>query len=124
MMGDWADRDAINRNADELADVEQQQWTLQQTIDKQRGEIIQLRAMVMAVMEILVAANIADNETIQATAQRAYDALVPRPSLAIPAGGMHTAPSTHLTTCIKCKRSVPATSTTITGNGEVCDACV
>ncbi|MGE0870379.1 MAG: tol-pal system YbgF family protein [Kofleriaceae bacterium] len=52
-FGQWADREAINRNADDLATVEADVGTLKTIVQKQAEEILQLRAMLMGLVEVI-----------------------------------------------------------------------
>lgn len=53
LFGHWAERSAINRNADELSAVESNLGELRTLVQRQAQEILQLRAMFMGVVEVL-----------------------------------------------------------------------
>jgi TolA-binding protein len=53
LFGEWADRAAINRNAEELSTVEADLSALRTTVQRQAEEILRLRAMFMGVVEVL-----------------------------------------------------------------------
>jgi hypothetical protein len=115
-FGEYADRKAINRNADDLNLVESNVEQLQAQLAQQRQEIVQLRAMLMGVVEVLHAKAPFDNAELDAAVSAAHARL--------------TAPRTpaqqaqQSTTCAKCQRTVPLSATNITAAGNVCDACV
>ena len=52
MFGDWAERDAINKNADTLETIEAKVSDLRSTVARQAQEITRLRAMVMGLVEV------------------------------------------------------------------------
>jgi hypothetical protein len=131
--GEWADRAAINRNAYELDYVENDVASMQQQLRKQASEILWLRAMFMGVVEVLHAKAPFDDAELAAAVQHAWARLntpPPPPASAVataitgdPYRGTPTA-AAAMHTCTKCGRQVPASSTTITLSGEVCDSCL
>jgi hypothetical protein len=77
--GEWADRRAINRNADALDSVEANVSELRSTIAHQSEEIMRLRAMIMGVVEVLHAkAPFADAE-LEAAVKAAWTELTKPP---------------------------------------------
>jgi hypothetical protein len=53
LLGDWAERGAINRNADELSLVEADLSTLRSVVQQQAREILRLRVTCIAIIEVL-----------------------------------------------------------------------
>jgi hypothetical protein len=129
--GEWADRQAINRNAYELDYVQADVTSLQQALRKQANEILYLRAMFMGVVEVLHAKAPFDDAELAAAVDRAWGRLnrPPPPPASVTAGAAvdpyrGTPAPQPMHTCTKCGRQVPASSTTITLTGEVCDSCL
>ncbi len=132
--GEWADRTAINQNAEELNIVEGNLMNMVAELRRQAQEILRLRAMFMGVVEVLHDKAPFDDAELERAVQTAWAKLTmppppppPRQPAAMtdPYRGIPLAPvDTRTTTCIKCRRQVPATRTNITADGEVCDACI
>jgi hypothetical protein len=124
--GEWADRQAINRNAYELDYVQGDVTSLQQVVRKQQNEILWLRAMFMGVVEVLHAKAPFDDAELAAAVDRAWSKLnrPPAPPMAATGAPHPGQAAVAMHTCSKCGRQVPASSTTITLTGEVCDSCL
>jgi hypothetical protein len=137
MFGEWADRAAINANADDLMNVEITVGALQTTVARQHQEILRLRAMVMGVVDVLNEKFQLDEREVEKAVQQAWAELTmpaqpPQPVAmptdpyrGTPAQAQPTAPAapTRYETCTKCGQNVPAARTNITANGVVCDRC-
>ena len=141
--GEWADRRAINRNAEDLSYVEADVSFLQAAVQRQGQEILRqgeellrLRAMLMGVVEVLHTRAPFDDAELERAVQAAWMQLTappPPPPPPPPASSMTdpyrgipaaaTAPPVRLVMCTRCGRQVPASKTNITEHGEVCDAC-
>jgi hypothetical protein len=132
MLGEWADRAAINRNADDLSSVEVSVAGLQTVIQRQAQEILRLRAMIMGVVEVLHAKAPFDDAELERAVQTAWTQLTTVPPAPAAAGFTDpyrgtpadaTAAPERLVLCTRCGRQVAASKTNITASGEVCDAC-
>jgi hypothetical protein len=130
MFGEWADRDAINRNAEELDYVEGTLSSLHAIVQRQGQEILRMRAMIMGVVEVLHAKAPFDDAELERAVQAAWRQLTappaPAPPMTDPYRGTPvaaTAPPPRLVLCTRCGQQVPASKTNITEQGEVCDAC-
>lgn len=80
MFGEWADRDAINKNANALESVEVNVSKLQATIARQAQEILRLRAMIMGVVEVLNAKVPFEDAELERAVNAAWAQLAPSPS--------------------------------------------
>jgi hypothetical protein len=118
--GEWADRDAINWNAQELSAVSDDIGRLNAVIQRQAGELLRLRALIMGVVEVLHDKAPFDNAELERAIQVAWA------QLTMPAEQPHKAAQhdNRQVTCTRCGKVVPASRTNITERGEVCDACV
>jgi hypothetical protein len=131
LFGTSADRSAINRNADELSYVGASVTTLHALVQRQAQEILQLRAMVIGLAEVLHARALFDEPELQQAVQASWAQLTappppPPPAATDPYRGMPAdvpAPPERLIVCPQCGRRVPASKTNITEHGEICDAC-
>lgn len=124
-FGEWADRNAINRNADDLSMVEASVEGMQAQIARQQKELLQLRAMLMGVVEVLHAKAPFDDAELDAAVAAAHAQLTaPRPPVPHPGRTPPAPRSTQTTACAKCQRAVALSATNITALGNVCDACV
>src|SRR3569623_922088 len=77
LFGKWADRSAINRNADSLASVEGDLGELRKLVQRQAHEILQLRAMFMGVVEVLHAKTPFDDADLELAVDAAWQKLNP-----------------------------------------------
>jgi hypothetical protein len=77
--GEWADRAAINRNADDLAKVEVGIDEMRKLVQRQGKEILQLRAMLMGVVEVLHAKAPFDDAELAHAVENAWAQLSPPP---------------------------------------------
>ncbi len=77
--GDWAERNTINANADALESVESKMTDLQATADRQAKEIIQLRATIMGLAEVLQAKVQFDDLELEREVNAALEKLAPQP---------------------------------------------
>lgn len=131
LFGTSADRAAINHNADELSYVGTTVSSLQAIVQRQAQEILQLRAMVIGLAEVLHARALFDEPELQQAVQASWAQLTappppPPPAATDPYRGMPAdvpAPPERLIVCPQCGRRVPASRTNITEHGEICDAC-
>lgn len=53
LFGNWAERSAINRNAEDLANVETNLAALRTTVQQQAQALMRLRAMFMGLVEVI-----------------------------------------------------------------------
>jgi hypothetical protein len=79
MFGNWAERGAINRNAEDLSAVEANIESLQKVVQRQAQEILQLRAMFMGVVEVLQHKTLVDDAELEQAVKAAYTSLAPPP---------------------------------------------
>lgn len=77
--GNWAERNTINANADALESVEAEVRKLQATADRQAKEIIQLRATLIGLAEVLQAKVQFDDADLQRAVNTALENLAPQP---------------------------------------------
>ncbi|HEX3760005.1 MAG TPA: hypothetical protein VHW23_14920 [Kofleriaceae bacterium] len=133
-LGLFTERAVINRNAEELDYVQGTLSSLWGTVQRQQQEILQLRATLIGVIEVLHARAPFDVDELDRAVQTALTDLTappppppsPPPASTDPYRGLPaepTPPPVRLVLCLQCGRQVPASQTTITENGEVCDAC-
>jgi hypothetical protein len=133
VLGAWAERTAINRNAEDLAEVEGTVSSLKAAVLRQGQEILWLRAVLGGLIAVLQEKSPLDNAELERAVQAVWNQLIspPSPSPAAPTmtdpyrdtPAQPTAPPDRLVRCPQCGREVPASKTNITENGEVCDAC-
>jgi len=117
--GEWADRNVINANAQELENVEFDLNQLRALVKRQAQELLYLRAMFSGLIEVLHEQQPFHEGKLEQAVQSAWAELNPAPAQPKP-----TAPApVRIVTCAACGRQVPATRTNITATGEVCDAC-
>jgi TolA-binding protein len=79
MFGDWAERDAINKNADTLETIEAKVSDLRSTVARQAQEITRLRAMVMGLVGVLQTKISLDDAELESAVNAAWAQLVPPP---------------------------------------------
>jgi hypothetical protein len=79
LFGKWADRAAINRNAESLQAVEGDMGELRKLVQRQSQEILQLRAMFMGVVEVLHAKAPFDDVELEQAVDAAWAKLNPPP---------------------------------------------
>ncbi|MBL0219789.1 MAG: hypothetical protein IPQ07_38740 [Myxococcales bacterium] len=77
--GSWAERNTINANADALESVESRVKDLQATADRQAKEIVQLRATIMGLAEVLQAKVQFDDSELEREVNAALKELTPQP---------------------------------------------
>jgi hypothetical protein len=132
LLGAWAERTAINRNADDLSYVEASMDSLQATVQRQGQEILWLRAVLAGLVEVLHEKSPFDSAELERAVQDAWKQLTvppapsPAPAMTDPyrdTPAEPIPPPERLVLCTQCGRQVPASKTNITENGEVCDAC-
>ena len=75
--GDYAERNAINANADTLSGVELRMSDLEQTVDRQTREILELRATIMGLAELLQAKVKFDDSELEVEVRSAWNKLLP-----------------------------------------------
>ncbi|MDB4955601.1 MAG: hypothetical protein JWO36_3170 [Myxococcales bacterium] len=81
--GNWAERNTINANADALESVEGKVRDLQSTADRQAKEIVQLRATIMGLAEVLQAKVQFDDSELEREVNAALEKLTPQPKAPI-----------------------------------------
>jgi hypothetical protein len=128
LFGEWADRAAINRHAEDLSRFEVSVSGLQAAMQRQGQEILLLRATIMGLVEVLHTRSPIDEAELQAAWGRLLSPPPPpvAPSMTDPYRGMPgpaPAPRERMILGPQCGRRVPASRTNITEHGEVCDAC-
>jgi hypothetical protein len=116
--GAWADRNAINQNANELAALEGNTQMLQDLVRRQAQDILRMRAMFAGLVQVLEAKNLVAESELQAAIQATWEQLDPAAHAAA-----HAPAGMALATCIRCTQQVAASATVLTGDGPVCDAC-
>jgi hypothetical protein len=79
LFGKWADRAAINRNAEELSNVEAGMDEMRKLVQRQGQEILRLRAMLMGVVEVLHAKAPFDDAELEHAVEAAWTKLSPPP---------------------------------------------
>jgi hypothetical protein len=120
----YADRQAINQNADELDTVQTEIEKLNKLVHRQADDLLLMRAFVIGIVEVLHAKAPFDQAELDAAVSEAYAQLTapppvdPNANMPVPAKR-----DERPITCAKCGKSVPAYRTNITASGEVCDAC-
>ncbi|HEX5058207.1 MAG TPA: hypothetical protein VFV99_02550 [Kofleriaceae bacterium] len=79
LWGKWADRAAINRNAEDLSNVEADVTALRTLVQRQAAEITQLRAMFMGMVEVLHQRGSLDETELESAVKAAFLKLSPPP---------------------------------------------
>ena len=79
LFGEWADRAAINRNAEDLSIVEADVTELRKLVQQQAQDILRLRAMFMGVVEVLHTKAPFDDAELEAAVQAAWMSLTEPP---------------------------------------------
>jgi hypothetical protein len=77
--GSWVERNTINANADALESVEAEVKSLQATTERQAKEIVQLRATLIGLAEVLQAKVQFDDADLQRAVNAALEELSPQP---------------------------------------------
>ncbi len=81
--GNWAERNTINANADALESVEGKVRDLQATADRQAKEIVQLRATLIGLAEVVQAKVQFDDSDLERAVNAALEKLTPQPKAPI-----------------------------------------
>lgn len=84
LFGDWAERSAINRNAEELSNVEADLGKLRAVVQRQAQEIVQLRAMFLGLVEVLHDRSALDEAELERAVKAALVRLTPPPPVPQP----------------------------------------
>jgi TolA-binding protein len=79
LFGKWADRAAINRNAEHLSNVAEGIDELRKVVQLQGDEILRLRAMFLGVVEVLHAKAPFDDAELERAVEAAWNKLKPPP---------------------------------------------
>lgn len=79
LWGQWADRGAINKNAEDLSLVEADVTALRAMVQRQGQEIVQLRALVAGVIDVLQARISLGQAELERAVQEAMAELQPPP---------------------------------------------
>jgi hypothetical protein len=99
LFGNWAERETINRNAEELATVGADVTALRAVVQRQAQEILQLRAMFMGLVELLHEKTSFEDAELERAVKAAWTALAPPPPQSQPTTdpyrGMPNEPSTE-----------------------------
>jgi hypothetical protein len=82
--GEWADRAAINRNAEDLSVVEADVTELRKVVQQQAQELLRLRAMFMGVVEVLHTKTPFDDNELESAVDGAWKQLTAPPLEALP----------------------------------------
>ena len=86
LFGNLAERATINRNAEELSAVGDNIAALRKVAERQAEEILQLRAMVMGMVEVLQQKAVIDRMQLEDAMEAAWSKLKPAPPQAQPTG--------------------------------------
>ena len=121
---DWAERSAINDAHETLEYMAEADMGMAEQIgklfklDRKQGQqIVELKAMLLAVTNLLVESGVVPEENVVAAIKGALDEVTPKPAK------KGEAKRVRMTRCASCGKDVPANSTNYTETGEVCDAC-
>jgi len=79
LFGKWAERGAINRNAENLSLVEADLGELRKVVQRQAQEIVQLRAMFIGLVEVLHEKALFDDADLERAVQAAHAKLTAPP---------------------------------------------
>jgi hypothetical protein len=79
LFGNWAERSAINRNAEDLSAVEADVGELRKAVQRQAQELLHLRALFMGVVEILHEKAPFDDAELERAVNAALIKLTPPP---------------------------------------------
>jgi hypothetical protein len=82
-------------------------------------EIVMLRAAVTVLVNTLRDTNVLDPKLLDARLEAALEEALPPPPQAQPGAQ----PQLRPLTCIRCREQKPASATTMTADGPVCDPC-
>ncbi|HEU0036383.1 MAG TPA: hypothetical protein VFQ53_37480 [Kofleriaceae bacterium] len=125
----WWERDSINGAYDQaeiaMGQANANAFSLQQLGDRvqQMGrEIIMLRAALTVLVNTLRDTNVIDPKLLDARLEAAMEEAFPPPPPQAAAG--NAAPQIPPLTCIRCRQQRPASGTSMTADGPVCDACM
>lgn len=86
LFGNLAERATINRNAEELSLVGADISALRKVAEQQAEEILQLRAMVMGIVEVLQQKSVIDRVQLEDAMEAAWAKLKPPPPQVPPSG--------------------------------------
>jgi hypothetical protein len=86
LFGNLAERATINRNAEELSQVGDNIAALRKVAERQAEEILQLRAMVMGMVEVLQQKSVIDRVQLEDAMEAAWSKLKPPPPQPPPSG--------------------------------------
>ena len=84
LFGKWADRSAINRNAEALSSVESDLGELRKVLKQQAEEILRLRAMFLGLAEVVQAKTAFADVELEQAVDAAWAKLSPPPPTAQP----------------------------------------
>lgn len=79
LFGNWAERATINRNAEALSSVEANLGDLRNIVERQAKEILQLRTMFVALVDVLHERAVVDEAEIERAVQEAWAKVSPPP---------------------------------------------
>ena len=123
-VSSW-ERNAINGAYDQAEIAAGQATANQYTIGELQNrmtamgrEIVMLRTAVTVLVNTLRDTNVIDPHLLDARLEAAMDEAMHPPDAAPPVAGQ---PAMRGLTCIRCRKDVPGASTTMTGDGPVCD---
>ena len=121
---EWAERSAINDAHETLEYMAEADMGMAEQIgklfklDRKQGQqIIELKAMLLAVTNLLVESQVVSEEKVVAAISGALNEVTPKPQK------KGEPKRVRMTRCASCGKDVPANSTNYTETGEVCDAC-
>lgn len=113
-------------DAQTSADIAQQQasdahranQSLQQRVASMSREIVMLRTALTVVVQTLKDTNVVDDRLLDARLEAAMEEAFPPPPEARPGplGSISVV-------CLRCRQKVPASTTTMTADGPMCDRC-
>lgn len=79
LFGDWADRAAINRNAEDLSNVEAEVSALRTVVQRQAEDILRLRAMLTGLVDVVREKVSFSEVELEQAVQAAWTELAPPP---------------------------------------------
>jgi hypothetical protein len=111
--------DAADIAASAAADAQYSIASTQTRMDALSREVIMLRTALTVLVQTLKDTKAVDDRLLDARLEAAIEEVFPRPAAQAP----QTPPGDRLYTCLRCRRSVAAKTTTMTADGPMCERC-